>query len=201
MARPPRDRNPWRTFALVFFGAAAVSAAVFFAGGRDADALGWAVRGTARAAAVCFALAFAAGPLHAWRRSAATRFLRSRRRTLGVSFGAIHFCHLGTLVALDHLEPFIAERSALDLIGGGLAYALIAAMVATSTDAAARRMGPKWRRLHTVGGYYLWLIFTRSYLVRVLDGQWTYAPLLALLLAVLAARLAAPRVSAPAAEV
>jgi DMSO/TMAO reductase YedYZ heme-binding membrane subunit len=46
------------------------------------------------------------------------------------------------------------------LISGGIAYAFIFAMAATSFDRSAAWLGARrWKILHTVGSYYIWLIF------------------------------------------
>jgi DMSO/TMAO reductase YedYZ heme-binding membrane subunit len=78
------------------------------------------------------------------------------------------------------------------LIGGGGAYVLLAAMVATSNDASVRALGIRtWKRLHTVGLYWLWFIFAFSYLGRVAEGQIGFVWLLAASLAGLGLRIAA----------
>jgi DMSO/TMAO reductase YedYZ heme-binding membrane subunit len=85
---------------------------------------------------------------------------------------------------------------------GGLGYVLLAAMVATSNDAAVARLGVRrWRRLHLFGLYYLWFIFAYTFLGSVLEGQPRAAPaaFVALFALALVARLwlrrrgAAPR--------
>jgi sulfoxide reductase heme-binding subunit YedZ len=86
-------------------------------------------------------------------------------------------------------------------IGGGLAYVFIAAMTATSFDRTAQMIGPRaWKILHTVGSYYIWLIFANSYIGRALAMP-EYIPAAAILVLALglriAARLARPRVPQP----
>lgn len=69
-------------------------------------------------------------------------------------------------------------------MGGGFAYVLIAAMAATSSDRAVARLGPRrWRRLHTLGAWYVWIVFAQSYAPRALENPF-YVPFA---LAVLAA--------------
>jgi DMSO/TMAO reductase YedYZ heme-binding membrane subunit len=54
---------------------------------------------------------------------------------------------------------------------GGIGYVLIAAMTATSFDRSAAWLGPRrWRRLHTIGAYYVWLVFFLSFAPRALSS-------------------------------
>jgi methionine sulfoxide reductase heme-binding subunit len=55
------------------------------------------------------------------------------------------------------------------LLGGGLAYALMFAMAATSNDASMRALGIWWKRLHRAGLHWIWFIFAFSYLKRIFD--------------------------------
>lgn len=78
------------------------------------------------------------------------------------------------------------------VVGGG-AYLTLYAMAATSTDAAVRRLGRNWRRLHTFGVYYLWFVFAFTYGTRTFErGSW-YAPFFATAIAALGLRLVARR--------
>src|SRR6185295_5963877 len=99
------------------------------------------------------------------------------------SFGVSHYVHLAALVALGFVSPAFAESvSVVTLVGGGLAYVFLTAMVATSFDRTAAMLGPIWwGRLHKVGGYYIWGIFFQSYLPRLLMTSVFYAPAVALL--------------------
>ena len=91
------------------------------------------------------------------------------RRFWGLGFAACHTVHLFALAVFlklgDETRPLAA------IIPGALAYALLYAMAATSTDAAMRKLGRNWKRLHSVGIHYLWLIFTLAYAVRTLDPE------------------------------
>ena len=115
-----------------------------------------------------------------------------RRRALGLSFATAHTIHLGALITFHSLAGEFPN--AVTLAGGGGAYLMMFAMAATSNDASVRRLGRNWVRLHKVGIYWLWFIFTFSYAGRVFDGQLEFAPFLALLVAGLGLRVAAARV-------
>ncbi len=150
------------------------------------------VRWTAKIALLLFAAAFSASSLRLFWRSGATRWLIAHRRRLGLAFAFVMTVHLLALVVLGVAfpSPFVDGLNAFVLVGGGLGYALMFAMAATSNDASVRRLGVRrWRMLHTVGGWYLWVIFLQSYLGRVLVDP-THAPYAVLLFAVLGVRVA-----------
>ena len=155
--------------------------------GWNEDGVRVVVRWTAKIGVVFFAAAFSAGPLRSLWPNPATRWLLVNRRGMGLAFAVVHTLHLLALIALGTLSrPFVEGLDAITLLGGGLAYAFMYAMVATSNDASVRRLGMRrWKRLHTVGGWYIWFIFAQSYLPRA-AGQAEYVPF-ALLLAVVAA--------------
>jgi hypothetical protein len=70
-----------------------------------------------------------------------------------------------------------------NVILGGAAYLFIAAMVATSFDSTAAWLGPrKWRALHLVGSWYIWLSFAVGVGKRVPLGPiyWTMFALVVL---------------------
>lgn len=173
--------------------ALAVVAASFV--GHGGGAQGWvlAARYTARLAFILFMAVFLLGPALRVTRAAFLRLAMRERRGLGLAFAAAHFTHLG---ALTMALLALGEAPAwLTVIFGGFGYVLLAAMALTSNDAAVRTLGPvAWRRLHTFGLYYLWFIFTYTYLGRVhrSPDMAEYWVLLAAALAALAFRLAAP---------
>ena len=81
-------------------------------------------------------------------------------------------------------------------LGGGLGFAWVAAMAATSNDAAIERLGRvRWRRLHLAGQILLFGIFAITYAGRVANDR-AFWPGLALLLGALGIRLAAALQSA-----
>ena len=198
----PRFRG-WSIVGYVVAGLAGFGALVFALAGWNEAAVRFVVRSTARTAVILFLMAFGASALKRFFPARPTRWLRRNRRYVGVSFAAAHFLHLAMLVtlAVAYPDPFVRELQAVTLIGGGLAYAFIAAMAATSFDRTAAWLGPqRWRRLHTVGGYYVWIVFTQSYIGRALVDPY-YIPFAFALLAVLTLRVAhrvrKPRLVAP----
>lgn len=116
-----------------------------------------------------------------------THLLR-RRRALGLAFAANHFVHLGFVVAA--VTQFGETRPLFVYLLGGGAYVMIAAMALTSSDAAQRWMGlRRWRLLHTVGGWWVLVIFTNSYVSRLMEKPMVAIPAVTLIGAALALRL------------
>lgn len=128
---------------------------------------------SARSAVMLFLLAFSASSLHGLLRKSGTAWLLRNRRYLGVSFAVSHFYHLIALVLLSiwFPHPFRDDLNWVTIVGGGLAYVLIAAMAATSSEYAYQWLGSaRWQRLHTIGSYYVWFIFAQSYFLHTLEG-------------------------------
>jgi methionine sulfoxide reductase heme-binding subunit len=158
----------------------------------EADAARSAIRYTARVSVTLFLLAFTASATVQFWPGAFTRWQRQNRRYLGVSFALSHFTHLAAIFSLRIAEP--EEFAALPTstwILGGLAYLLIAAMTATSFDRTARLIGPKaWTVLHTVGAYYIWLVFANSFISRALTMP-AYIPVAVAVIGALGLRIVA----------
>jgi len=161
--------------------------------GQDRE--GWllAARYTARTSALWFLLAFGIGPLARRLRSPPILALLRERRGLGLGFAAAHGVHFMALVMALRAG---VERPAVVLVVGGLAYAFVLAMALTSNDRAVAWLGPRrWRVLHGVGIHVIWLVFTLSYLGRVLQPPVAavHAVLFGLFVAAMGLRLAARR--------
>lgn len=158
------------------------------------DATPWqlAARYTARLAFLLFLPVYVASSWHRLAPSAATRWLMRRRRSLGLAFATAHVVHLGALTMFQ-----VTSRGMPDLVTmgvGGGAFVVLFAMVATSNDAAVRRLGGRrWQRLHRFGMHYLWFVFAFSYAGRVAAGMWSFVPLVGLAVAALALRIVAAR--------
>jgi DMSO/TMAO reductase YedYZ heme-binding membrane subunit len=196
----PAWHEGWRLFALIAAGLAAMVLAVAAARGFAVDGTRAAIRATARSSLLLFCLAYSASALARVGPGQPTRWLRRNRRFLGLGFALSHGLHALAIVAFARSDPaaFAASVSPATFAVGLPAYAIIAAMAATSFDAAASWLGPRaWQRLHRWGMHVLWLVFAGSVGMRA--GDPFYWPLVALLLAALAARIAAWRLR-PAAQ-
>ena len=145
---------------------------------------------TARWAFPWFVLAWSASSLaQVWPGGWRALLLR-RRRAVGLGFAAIHFVHLGFIIAA--VGQFGETRPLFVYLLGGGAYAMLAAMALTSHDAAQRWMGMAgWRLLHSVGGWWIFLVFANSYAGRLATNPALAAPAVALIVAALALRIAA----------
>lgn len=145
----------WIGLALV-----AMSALVLVAAGTGEAGVRMLIRATARSSALLFLLAFLARPLRQLWRSEASAFLLRNRRYLGVSMALSHAVHGAAIVWLFAGFPGAYEANALTLAFGGLGFVFVAALAATSSDAAAAALGrARWTLLHRTGVWYLWFIF------------------------------------------
>ncbi|MBI3783834.1 MAG: hypothetical protein HY270_10570 [Deltaproteobacteria bacterium] len=174
-------------------------------GGMTAALLAWygtgaagvraVIRASAKTSLILFLCAFVASSAARRWPAPATRWLLANRRYLGVSFALSHALHLAVILILLRVDPeFAISRGTI--VGGGLAYLFIFAMAATSFDRSAAWVGSVvWRRLHTVGSYYIWFIFFASYAPRAAIQSIWYLPLVLLLLAGLFLRLTRKRVA------
>jgi len=170
---------------------AAAAVVAFATHAETEEALRQIVRASARVGVVLFALAFGARPLRQLWSSPATGWLLRNRRYVGLAFAVAHFTHLAAIAGLAvGVAGFAAQVDPVTLVGGGLAYVLLAGMTLTSTDRTAAWLSrANWRRLHLAGSYALWFIFFTSYGPRALEDA-RYAPAVLLLGAALAARVA-----------
>ena len=183
----------WRLLAVLTLVLAGLS--VWIAGMRQFEVEGvrMVIRVTARSSLMLFCLAFGAGALARLWPNVWTRWQRRNRRYLGVSFAASHGIHAIAIACFAAMDPldFMAATSSASYVFGGIGYAFIIAMTATSFDRIAHAIGPRaFRALHLTGGYYLLLQFSVSFGKRIPDMP-LYALFLIPLVAVLALRMIA----------
>jgi methionine sulfoxide reductase heme-binding subunit len=185
--------NGWRLVGTLSLFVGAMTLALMAGRGWDVEGMRLAIRATARTSLVLFALAFTAGAMVELLPFGATRWQRRNRRYLGVSFAASHFIHLGAILALAAMDRalFWQLTNVMTIVLAGTAYLFIAAMTATSFDSTAKWLGPrKWRLLHLIGGWYIWISFAVAVGKRVpLDPF--YWPMAILVLAIAVVRLIA----------
>ena len=183
----------WRLFTLLTL--TLIALCIWIAGMRqfEVDGLRIVIRFTARTSLLFFCLAFSAAALARLRPNAWTRWQRRNRRYLGVTFATSHGIHAVAIACFAAMDPegFAVATSAASYIFGGVGYAFIIAMAATSFDRSAAAIGPRaFRILHLTGGYYLWFQFMVSFGKRIADMP-LYALFLIPLLVVMALRLIA----------
>lgn len=183
----------WRLLAVFTLSLIALSLWIASMRQFEVEGVRMVIRFTARSSLMLFCLAFSAAALAQLWPNAWTRWQRRNRRYLGLSFAASHAIHAVAIIAFARTDPagFAVATSAASYIFGGIGYAVIIAMSATSFDRTAALIGPRaWRLLHLAGGYYLWFQFTVSFGKRV-PAMPLYAAFLIPLLAVIALRLIA----------
>jgi len=183
----------WRLTGLLSLLLAAMAFYLLAAHDGDVEGIRLVIRATARSSLVLFVLAFTAGAMVELVPGEATRWQRRNRRYLGVSFAVSHFIHLGAIVALAAVDKalFWKLTNIGTIVLAGMAYLFIAAMTATSFDRSAAWLGArKWRLLHLVGGWYIWISFAVAVGKRVPLDRF-YWPMAALVFAAALARLAA----------
>ena len=138
----------WRLFALLSLTLLTLSIWIAGMRGFEVDGVRMVIRFTARTSLVLFCLAFAGAALALMWPNAWTRWLRRNRRYLGVSFAASHGIHAVAIAAFAVMDPagYAAATSIASYIFGGIGYAFIIAMTATSFDRTATAIGARtWR--------------------------------------------------------
>jgi len=193
----------WRLFGLLTL--TLIALCIWIAGMRqfEVEGIRMVIRFTARTSLIFFCLAFGAAALARLWPNPWTQWQRRNRRYLGVTFAASHVLHAIAIAAFAGLDSlgFAAATNIASYIFGGIGYAFIIAMTATSFDRTASAIGPRaWRMLHLAGGYYLLVQFTVSFGKRIPDMP-LYALFLIPLVAVFALRMIAmaPRAKSAAA--
>ena len=149
------------------------------------------IRVTARSSFALFVAAFSASSLAMFLPSRLTRWQLANRRYLGISFAISHLVHGAAIVTLA-VRTGGGSLSARvgGLIGAGVIYGFIVFMLVTSFDRPAAWVGPKvWKRVHTLGGYLLFLTFLATYGRRATESP-IYGIQVLLLVAVLGLRIA-----------
>lgn len=185
--------NGWRLTGWLSLMLAAMAGWLVIGNGGDVEGIRLAIRMTARTSLVLFVLAFTASAMVELAPGGFTRWQRRNRRYLGVSFAVSHFIHLAAILSLAAIDRalFWKLTNVTTIVLAGTAYLFIAAMAATSFDRAVAWMGPgRWRLLHLIGGWYVWISFAVAVGKRVpFDGF--YWPMAVLVLAAGAVRLMA----------
>jgi hypothetical protein len=177
--------NGWRLTGVLSLLLSAMALYLLGVQGWGAEGIRLVIRATARTSLMLFVLAFTASAMAELLPSEATRWQRRNRRYLGVSFAVSHLIHLSAIVSLASIDQalFWKLTNVNTIVLAGTAYVFIAAMAATSFDRTAAWLGPrKWRLLHLLGGWYIWISFAVAVGTRVPIDRF-YWPMAALVLA------------------
>jgi len=181
----------WRLTVLLSLLLTAMTIAILWSHGGSVEGYRVAIRATARTSLVLFLLAYTASALTQLYPGAFARRLLRERRALGLSFAASHALHLYAIIVFWNADPalFATQSNLVSQSFGSIAYLFIALMALTSNDPAVRWLGPRnWRRLHAVGGLYIWGTFVVSFAKRAPDKPLYWAAV-ALLFAVIGLKL------------
>ena len=182
----------WPLLGLITLILGAASLVAFVLAGGDIDGLRSVIRLTARTSLALFLASFLASSLIRFWPSDPTRWLRRNRRQIGLSFAVSHLIHAVALLLLMQRDPvlFWQLTNIGNIISGGTAYLLIAAMAVTSFNRSAAWMGPRaWSWLHWSGAHYIWISFMVTNGKRVPMSLWYLVPVV-MLVAALGLRLA-----------
>ena len=123
------------------------------------------IQWSARISLTLFCLAFSASYVHALAQDSWSWWLMMNRKYIGISFALIHLFHLLVVLTLQvEFHPVFDQAAASSIIGGGIAYFFVLAMLLTSFDkfAVLLKKG-HWKILHTAGGYWIWVVFFITY--------------------------------------
>jgi DMSO/TMAO reductase YedYZ heme-binding membrane subunit len=187
------SQGSWRVFWALAAGVIAAAGLTATLGGVDVEIVRRAVRLTAQMSLALFCTAFAANALARLWPSDLTGAIRRNRRQIGLAFAVSHACHAAALVTFARIAPatFHEQADPAMFVFGGLAYLFVIAMAATSFDRTAAWLGPRrWRLLHLVGGYDIWLTFLVAEGKRALHSP-AYWPYVAVLFVVFGLRMIA----------
>jgi hypothetical protein len=181
--------NGWSLVGITAIAVGALTAIVLGLHGTGEDGMRALLRATARTSLALFLLAYLASTLRALVDRPLPRWLIRNRRYVGVSLAVSHLVHGVAIVGLSRATA--APPASGTLVAGGLAYGLLAAMVATSFDRSAAWLGPRaWNRLHRTGIHYLWFIFAFTFAGTLSQARGAHAVWAALSTTALAGALA-----------
>lgn len=180
----------WDIVKLVVIGAVIFLGRLLLSYGFEEPGIREAIRWTARISVVLFCIAFAASGIQRLFPGLFSFYLMMNRKYFGISFAIIHLTHLFFLVILQYnFHPVFEKAKTISLIGGGMAYFFLVMMLLTSFDFFSKFLSKRqWKLLHTIGGYWIFYIFLRSYIKRALTEN-EYIPFVILLVFVLIVRL------------
>ncbi len=166
-------------------------AAFFFLIGFNEVGTRAAIAWSAKISFTLFCLAFVASAAHLRIRNSLSFWWLMNRKYLGISFAINHLLHLGFLVLLQQVfHPVFDLAASTSLLAGGLAYFFVVLMLLTSFETFSKHLSPKnWKLLHTIGGYWIWIIFMSTYFKRVQNIGVEYLPFVLVLILVLLLRI------------
>lgn len=163
---------------------------IFICCGFNEESVRINIRLSARFSAILFWLAFSSSSIHFFLKNQLSFCLLHNRKFFGLGFANVHLIHLLFLIILQfRFHPVFEMAAASSIIGGGLAYVFLILMYITSFHRFSSLLKPNhWSLLHTIGGYWIWLIFFISYMKRV-DTEIEYLPMVLIFITTIVLRL------------
>lgn len=167
---------------------AGASAIFLFIYGTGEESIRFLIRWTAKGSVVLFSIAFGISSIQHFMHHHGLDVIFKNRPHIGLAFGTFHTFHLFFLIWLQKaIHPVFTLAKTSSLIGGGLAYVFMFLMMLTTFTYFKSKISPAlWRGLHLIGGYWIWIIFFRSYFKQVLYQERGYILLTVLVFVFLA---------------
>jgi len=176
----------WKLVKVIIAASLAFFACNFLCFGFTEVAVRQCIAWSARVDVVLFIFAFGATAMHQYFRNSFSFWVMMNRPFLGISFAVLHLLHLAFLILLQQVfHPVFTLADSFALFAGGGACFFIVLMLVTSFDAFKKMLSKQnWKRLHTLGGWWIWTIFMSSYWKRVFKEEYGYVILAVLLVIV-----------------
>lgn len=164
----------WALVRLIVFLSLALFGIIIAVNGYTEEGIRLIIRWTARISLSCFCIAFAGKYIHQRVQNSFSFWTYMNRKYWGISFALLHLMHLLALGLLQYsFHPVFTKAAPFALFAGGMAYVFIVLMFLTSFEAFAKTItGKQWGILHTLGGYWILVVFTSSYTKGVLRGEY-----------------------------
>lgn len=126
-------------------------------------------RFTARAGFPFLIVTYVASSLVKLQPSGWTRALMHHRKYFGLGLAVTHTIHLVALVSFLNVLP--EAPPIFTLLPGFTVFVVLYAMALTSNKWGYRTLGKNWKRLHSFGIHLIWLVFTVTYVAKIVDPE------------------------------
>ena len=163
----------------------------FILGGFTEESTRLAIAWSTKISFTLFCMAFVASALHKRMKNSFSFWWLMNRKYFGISFAINHLIHLGFLLVLQQVfHPVFNMAPSTSLMAGGMAYLFVVLMLLTSFETFAKHLSRKnWKLLHTIGGYWIWVIFLSTYVKKVEEVGVEFLPFVLVLLTVFFLRI------------
>lgn len=175
----------WQLVQLILGLSGILFVSIMFYFGIIEEGLRYNIRWSAKISFTLFCLAFSSQGLHQVVRNSFSWWLRMNRKFLGISFAIIHLIHLLFIIQLHiQFHPIFETADTLSLLAGGGAYLFVVIMLLTSFDTFSKMISNRtWKWIHTIGGYWIWVVFLSTYYSRVDEPiHWIFVIILVIVL-------------------